>query len=74
MNSILAFPHIDGDVKQANVSLIQSRLEEHPEMETDGWTSTPPPETTIVKKDPLGSPHSTWISLIMTSEKKMKHH
>ena len=39
-------------------------------MEAHGWTSTPPLETTIVKKDPLGSPHSIWRSLIMTSGKK----
>ena len=72
MSSTPACPHMERDVNEQKVSLIQSRIREHPEMEAHGWTSTPL-ETTDVKKDLLGSPHSIWRLLVMISRKKNKY-
>ena len=59
-----------GMKNEQKVFLIQSRIGEGPEKEAHRWTSTPLSETTIIKKDLVGSPQSICRSLIVASGKK----
>ena len=73
MNSTLAFPHIDRDVKWAKC-LSDTIWNQRAPRNGISWMDLNSSATTIVKKDLLGSLHSTWRSLIVTSWKKGKHH